>query len=508
MFCPFCGEDIAAEHKFCPCCGKDLPQQGHFVISKSAPVFKGMGDINLTESLIQRILLYQIDWAEQLINASNQAPRYIGMRESLVELYNLSGQIANRTLGNREKKNLQAYYYFMLDCVGELKEDWPHSDQAEMMADLLETAVLCNWLKLPVEDEVNEFVDMYWDNVMEQFLSRSSTQTVVEKPSTSSRPAPSPSSSQSMSSVEQEIHDLETELADMKPNISVTAFDPNKDYWRELQGLTGLDGVKTKLREHINNYKLQLERKKRHPDLQLQLSFNTIFKGHPGTGKTTVARLVAGILKNEGMLSGGQCVEVDATTLVSAWIGSSAKIAKLAALKAMGGVLFIDEAYTLAGGKGKSGDHGKEVIDALTPIFENNRNKLVVIMAGYDKEMDEMLAQVNTGFASRFRFFIHFDDYTPDEMMNIFMGMVYRDHYKMTQTSQIIVRGILDLIYKNIPSLPQFANARTVRNLYEMVCSRASKRMTATRTTEYDLLVDHDVKLTEEELRLVVGKFK
>ena len=305
--------------------------------------------------------------------------------------------------------------------------------------------------------------------------------------------------------VQFEISELERELSDIKPSIKVTAYNPKMKYWTELNTLIGLQGVKDSLSFHINNYKIQLERQRKHPGLKQQIAFNSLFLGNPGTGKTTVARLVSGILKQQGMLKGGHCVEVDASNLVSAWIGASAKSAKLAALKAIDGVLFIDEAYALAG-KGEN-DHGKDVIDALTPIIENYRDRLVVILAGYDKEMDTFLKSVNTGFASRFQQKIHFDDYNAEELMTIFKMMVKNNYYTLSRDAEQIAEAIFMQIFRIRKQIPQFANARTVRNLFEKVCARASARVaTSTRSNaNLDLITASDLQLSKKELSAVVG---
>lgn len=310
---------------------------------------------------------------------------------------------------------------------------------------------------------------------------------------------------QSKEDVLREIHELERELDRMRPSITVSEYSDTIDYVQELQSLTGLESVKSSLAEFINNYRVQVERQRLHPDLKLQLSFNSIFKGRPGTGKTTVARLVAGILRQQGILPDGQCVEVDATSLISGWVGASAKAAKLAALKAIGGILFIDEAYTLSGGKGSTCDAGKEVIDALTPIVENNRDGLVVIMAGYNKEMDEFLAEVNTGFASRFRQTLFFEDYNAEDMLVIFYKMLIKNHYVMSESADRVARGVFEYLYKNRNHVPGFANARTVRTVFETVCSHASARISKTETIDYDLILADDVMLSPQELRASVG---
>jgi len=210
------------------------------------------------------------------------------------------------------------------------------------------------------------------------------------------------------SDIRNEINSLEDELKDILPNFKRHIYDQNIKYWDELKNLIGLSIVKEQLYRQINNYKLQIKRKQLHPELVVSSSFHCIFKGKPGTGKTTVARLVAGILKEEGLLDNGCCVEVTASELISGYIGVTPKYTKLAVLNAIDGVLFIDEAYSLMNAKGNKSDHGAEVIDTLTPLMENYRNRLVVILAGYNEEMDEFLAQANTGFPSRFKAVIQF----------------------------------------------------------------------------------------------------
>ena len=147
--------------------------------------------------------------------------------------------------------------------------------------------------------------------------------------------------------VREEIASLEMELERLCPSFKMQPYIEGHDYWQELDDLIGLDSVKHALREHIESYKVYLERKKRHPELPADFKFNCIFKGRPGTGKTTVARIVSGILKSEGILKCGHYIETDMSVLGTPWIGLTPKFARLAALQAVGGVLFYDEAYNI-----------------------------------------------------------------------------------------------------------------------------------------------------------------
>lgn len=306
-----------------------------------------------------------------------------------------------------------------------------------------------------------------------------------------------------------QIESLEKDLASHKPALKINDYDPSIDYVEELDKLIGLQGLKMQLIMFMDNFRLQLLRQKEHPELKTSASFNCVFKGKPGTGKTTVARLVAGLLRQNGIISGGRCVEVDASSLVSGWIGFSAKVTTLAAYKAMDGVLFIDEAYALMNNfENSSGSGpGKDVIDALTPIMENHRDRLLVIIAGYDKEMDEFLKASNTGFPSRFKSVMQFEDYNANEMTEIFCQMAKAEFYVVGKEEQKRIRFLFDYIYRSIPFLPAFANARTVRNVFDQVKQRASQRMLKDPDCDHDLITMDDVTLNEEEIRTALGHF-
>lgn len=303
--------------------------------------------------------------------------------------------------------------------------------------------------------------------------------------------------------VRDEINTLLSELDKMRPAIVRHKYDASKDYWDELSSLVGMDSVKNQLRNHIIDYNVQIVRKRNHPDLQIISPFNCIFKGRPGTGKTTVARIVAGVLKEEGIIEKGCCVEMDASSITSGWVGFSSKFARLAALESLGGVLFIDESYSLLNAKGSNGSPGKEVIDTLTPLMENYRDKLIVIFAGYDKEMDEFLEQTNPGFASRFKNDIHFDDYNSEDMLHIFLKFSEENYYRITEAARARLFALLQIIESHKNRNKRFANARTVRSLFETIRSRASSRMANDRKADYDLLTLDDIAVPLEDLKSI-----
>ena len=302
--------------------------------------------------------------------------------------------------------------------------------------------------------------------------------------------------------VEDDIIALEQEINKDAPKLKIHPYEEGHDYWQDLEDLIGLDSVKSCLREHIVSFQVHNIRKKKHPDLKSDFKFNCIFKGKPGTGKTTVARILAGILRNEGIIKCGHCVEADITGLTSGWVGVTPKCTKLAALKAVGGVLFIDEAYTLESCNHKS-TGSNEVIDTLTPILSTFGGELIVVMAGYDKEMNRMLNNVNQGFASRFQKDIQFSDYNYKEMFEIFISIAEKNYYKLEKAAIERLLGLLQIIESRKDSNPSFANGRTVNALFEAIRNKASRRFMENPNEDPDMIISDDIVLSEKELAAI-----
>jgi len=244
---------------------------------------------------------------------------------------------------------------------------------------------------------------------------------------------------------------------------------PLEELLAELDGLVGLAPVKAEVKLVTNLLRVEKLRKER--DLPVvDHSRHLVFTGNPGTGKTTVARLLAQIYRTLGVVEKGQLVETDRAGLVAGYVGQTALKVKEVFGSAVGGVLLIDEAHALA--RGKDSDFGHEAIDMLVKLMEDHRDDVVVVVAGYPDEMAEFL-DTNPGLRSRFPKTIFFDDYTDDELRHIFDGMCERSHYRPTEEARAQV-----LAY--VAAQPRdrgFGNARLVRNLFEAAVARQASRV-------------------------------
>jgi len=240
----------------------------------------------------------------------------------------------------------------------------------------------------------------------------------------------------------------------------------------ELDSLIGLDGVKREVRSLINLIKVRKMRQE-HDLKVMDMSFHMVFTGNPGTGKTTVARLVAKIYKQLGFLSKGQLIETDRSGLVAGYVGQTAGKVTEVVGSALGGILFIDEAYALAR-KGMDNDFGREAIDTLVKLMEDNRDDLVVIVAGYTDEMHDFLTS-NPGLISRFNKYIDFPDYTDDELMAILAMNAKKQGYTIGEDANAIVRGMLEGM--TVGERMDFGNARGMRNTLEKLVQEQANRI-------------------------------
>lgn len=254
-----------------------------------------------------------------------------------------------------------------------------------------------------------------------------------------------------------------------------------KDLLAELDGYIGLQTVKEEVHNLINMASVyQLRRQ--HDLPTTDMSLHLVFTGNPGTGKTMMARMMARIYRSLDILSRGQLVEVDRSGLVAGYVGQTAIKTQKVIEKAMGGVLFIDEAYALNGRS--ENDFGQEAIDTILKAMEDHRDDLVVIVAGYTDLMDRFIHS-NPGLESRFNRFLLFDDYTTDEMVEIFRMQCKKGCYQLTEEAQPLIR---DYIAEESAD-NSFGNARGVRNLFEHVLVAQNNRLAAMeKITREDLM--------------------
>ncbi len=267
-----------------------------------------------------------------------------------------------------------------------------------------------------------------------------------------------------------------------------------EDLLKNLNELTGLSSVKKELNSLINLLKVHRLRAERHMP-QASVSLHMVFSGNPGTGKTTVARMLGKIYKALGVLEKGHLVEVDRSGLVSGYVGQTAIKTKKMIEEALGGVLFIDEAYALTANTG-SNDFGMEAVNTLLKAMEDHRDNLIVIAAGYTDLMREFLDS-NPGLRSRFNKQIVFDDYSPEELMSIFRGMCEKSFFQLTEQAAQCALAFFQ--NRTEQHLSGFANGRDVRNYFEKALTNQANRLAVmTDVTDEDLMT-----ITEEDVKSI-----
>jgi stage V sporulation protein K len=259
------------------------------------------------------------------------------------------------------------------------------------------------------------------------------------------------------------------------------------DAFRELEKMIGLKPVKKAIAE-ISAYAV-IQTKRSQQSLKADpTALHMVFRGNPGTGKTSVARILGGIFKDFGILPKGHLLEVERADLVGEYIGHTAVKTREVLKKASGGILFIDEAYTLAQGGGK--DFGHEAIATLVKAMEDQRNEMIVILAGYCLEMDAFMLS-NPGLRSRFALQIDFPDYESEELFNIALQMYNERDYELSNRCRWRLKCMLDEFVKY--HHPHSGNARYVRNLVEK-----SIRRQALRLIDREYLNRKDLMMIEE----------
>ena len=253
----------------------------------------------------------------------------------------------------------------------------------------------------------------------------------------------------------------------------------------QLDSLCGLEKVKADVKSLINLVKVRSMR--REAGLPVPpMSLHLVFLGNPGTGKTTVARLLAQIYHVIGVLPKGQLVEVDRSGLVAGFVGQTALKTQEVVQKAMGGVLFLDEAYALVNQE-NGNDFGREAIEVLLKNMEDHRDELIVIVAGYAGLMEKFIHS-NPGLESRFNKYLYFEDYNAAQLYDIFSSICKKNGYTLSQEGEAWVRRDLEELFANRDE--NFGNARDVRNLFEKAVSRQADRVAALESPTREQLME------------------
>lgn len=273
----------------------------------------------------------------------------------------------------------------------------------------------------------------------------------------------------------------ETALKQLVSGIK-KVHEGSNNHAEELSKLIGLTSVKTEINNLYNLVTVQKMREYNKMKIS-SISYHCVFTGNPGTGKTTVARIVADIYKDLGVIKKGHLVETDRSGLVGEYVGQTAPKTNAIIDSALDGVLFIDEAYSLS--QGDQNDYGMEAISTLIKRMEDDRDRLVVILAGYKKEMEDFM-NANSGLQSRFNRYIEFPDYTSEELMQIFYFIAKKNDYKLSErAAKKIFMVIEDALRKKDD---KFGNARYVRNLFEKIITQQANRITSESMITNDML--------------------
>lgn len=291
-------------------------------------------------------------------------------------------------------------------------------------------------------------------------------------------------------------------VLDLEPMMETTSqyssLPQTQELMAPIQRLVGLNGVKHSLTELVNLGRVR-QMRSAHGLPSPPVSMHMVFTGNPGTGKTTVARLVGDIFRRVGLLSNGHLVEVDRSHLVADYIGQTATKTTRVLQSAKGGVLFIDEAYALSE-RQAGNDFGPEAVETILKFMEDNRDDFLLIVAGYTGNMDRFL-EINPGLKSRFGTTVNFTDFTGQELVSILQLMAQEAEYELTPSAWERAHRDLKLMYTNRGS--HFGNAREVRRYFEKVCKSQSSRVARLTQANFDTL--RIIKEEDLNNRTIIG---
>lgn len=293
-------------------------------------------------------------------------------------------------------------------------------------------------------------------------------------------------------------HQLKTQTTGGSTEAKTAEAEEEKPDFDELMGqlesLVGLDEVKKDVKNLVNLMKVRRLRQENGLPVP-PMSLHMVFMGNPGTGKTTVARLISGLYASIGVLSKGQLVEVDRSGLVAGYVGQTALKTQEVIKSALGGVLFIDEAYSLSAGG--ENDFGREAIETILKAMEDHRDDLIVIVAGYDGPMGKFLSS-NPGLESRFNKYFYFPDYNGEQLMAIFRAQCEKNSYKLTEQADKAAVEMFTKLYEERDD--NFGNGRDVRNCFEDMIVRQANRVAVMEEPGKDeLMAVLPEDLTEKE---------
>lgn len=326
----------------------------------------------------------------------------------------------------------------------------------------------------------------------EKLIAEKARQATMEAPPIEQKNHNIPNSFSEYMQLRKQKRQTSDELAESeKERIDLYNMDELQICQDELNTLIGLSAVKEEVRTLTNLVQINHIRKERGlvvPEISKHLAFT----GNPGTGKTTIARLLGKIYHSLGVLSKGQFIEVDRSNLVAGYVGQTAIKTQEVIDKSLGGVLFIDEAYSL-NVEDSENDFEKEAVETILKAMEDNRDDFIVIVAGYDKPMEEFINS-NPGLKSRFVKYVHFPDYDSKELMDIFKILLNKNQYTLTPSAHILLQKYFVFLVEHKDE--NFGNGREVRNIFEQIISAQANRIVQSRNiTDDDLttIIEDDV---------------